>query len=237
MSVDEYMQKQDRTFDTFRSTFDLGPASPVRAITRRTDQLRTNHASTSSIPSLRDILMHAPVDHDDSEPNTAVAPMHFAPQMRRIEAAPWEATSDRVDTDDDKKTKKARRKGNLFSKFRRVTSINRTPEVAPLSPISIDNSPIETTSSTYAPISPAPSPVPQLLVNRADVPLGPVIDSEIVDADTLSLAFRPIDPNIIQLRPTQHTNEPKSAVPRITCTFDTLNPKDRMSRMFDNLEF
>ena len=92
MSVDAYIQRQDRTFDTFRSKFSLGPPSPLRepSVNNAKTSRRPQRAPEKSTSTLQEILASAPVEHENNDVKESVSPMRFAPQMRRFDPAPWE---------------------------------------------------------------------------------------------------------------------------------------------------
>lgn len=200
MSVDAYLQRQDKTFDTFRSTFDLGPASPLR-VTKPVAELKNPvRSSANSTSTLHEILASAPDAVEDLKVQDS--PMRFAPKMRRLDLAPWEGSSEAnlllpVESPEEdeanpealseNKSKRPRGKG-LFSKFRRATSgssnravsnrsISPTPE--PVSPVS-QSSPVITypahqiaTVQETAIITPSIISYPIPLIVHTEPPLSP----------------------------------------------------------------
>lgn len=255
MSLSAYRERQDRTFDTFRNKFGIVRGSSREAV----PQIDANPVSSTrengrtraiSSATCRDILVNIS-DHDE-EPghNKESERVVFAPQIRRLDIAPWEGEMTRDDSipRPDKKSR-----SSILSKFRRKSTRNSRLGEADSGLRAI--SPSLSTSPT--PSSPG-TPRSAIFKDESDTSSGPTTpmmtdaaensDLQQTATSECEIKFLPVDPNILHLkRPISVIHEdgevkamkPSSSTPQIHYEiFETpKRAQDRMSRMFDGLKF
>lgn len=261
MSLDAYKERQDRTFDTFRSRFNhQGLEKVVTTTARRSDSSssRSKHGRTSSTCTFGE-LSNQMLDMEEADSPIATTPqLSFTPQIRKLEHAPWEDSKGRVD--EMSKPKKSR--SSILKKLRKVTSGGKSNQVTHQVPFVDSQVPDDdTTSTSPRALSDASSKlhdtifIEQVLATtptarsgrRSDVPLGKPIDLAAVRSVHTTIAFGPVDPNILHLRQPvtvipeddeYRSLKPSASTPQIHYESEqSTDRKDRMSRMFDGLQF
>lgn len=263
MSVAAYMERQDRTFGTFRSKFSLDTGTNKTELEERdTISALTKPAPirSTSAATLEESLT-SPLDHEEIEISTPVGPtMRFAPQLRRLDVAPWEdVESLAIGNKPDKATKKASKsRTSIFRKFRRVASAPTPNRVSDAEPVSSPDTGSSFTGSlepetssevqtdgpkTDKSPSQAPATPPRTSIGRHIAPLGRPLETD----KEGPIVFAPVDPAISDLKQPvtmiledgeYKVMKPSLSTPQIQYDFDSpQKQRDRMSRMFDNLVF
>lgn len=264
MSVDAYIEKQDRTFGTFRSKFILD----THTCTRQTNAEKSDNGATTIDPDqsrsasaspFADLLT-SPLEQDDSDFNSSAGPtILFAPQIRRLDIAPWEVVEElSIAEKPIKATRKSSKpRSNIFRKFKRVTageasaptvnndSATSCHDTLPSSSTSFEEPEVSFRTGPESERQPSGSPSTPHNVSgiRHIAALGRPFDTEKED----SMVFAPVDPNIIDLGRHPRTvleaenyraMKPSLSTPQINYEVDSPEQqRDRMSRMFDNLVF
>lgn len=259
MNLDSYIERQDRTFDTFRTKFSL--VQPKNASVAGIDPPApvTGRDRTTSSATFRDFLIS--IDQDEPEiqsPREPSPSLSFTPRIRRLDVAPWEKQDEALETQTRIKTTKKSRQG-IFSKLiRRSTRHSKqiTEQEAYLEgdrergvfgsdePKEAVRTGMTLSTKSTSDVSNASSiPEPVSLIGSPVVALGKPLGAEVGSA----IAFGPVDPNILYLRQPigsiaeegeYKVMKPSLSTPQIQYELESPgNQKDRMSRMFDGLQF
>lgn len=239
MSLDAYKERQDRAFDTFRSKFSLyeRPQRPDLPRSKSITSKRLN-GRTASASSFGDLSGQA-LDNEELDPPSVPSPqLTFSPQIRKIQTAPWETTMETPE-----KSKKSRT--SIMRKLRRVTSSNKT--LGSVTEVRCGNSITDKHADVVVFVD-RPQPVTLTMATTGvEQRLGKPQDLTIVQEAQRTIAFGPVDPNILHLRhPVEVIREdtdykvmkPSRSTPQIEYEGENSpQKKDRMSRMFDGLHF
>ncbi|CCG83998.1 protein of unknown function [Taphrina deformans PYCC 5710] len=239
MSLDAYKERQDRAFDTFRSKFSLYERVQRPDLPRSNSTVsKRSSGKTKSASSLGDISGQT-MDNEELDVPTVPAPqLTFSPQIRKLQTAPWENNME-----EPTKTKKSRT--SIMRRLRRVTANTKTSSFV------ADGGPNDTSTDKLSEVvvfADRPQHTgPAIATAADDKPLRTPAPLSIVQEAQQTIAFGPVDPNIVHLRhPVEVIAEdeaycfmkPSRSTPQIEYELENSpQKKDRMSRMFDGLHF
>lgn len=255
MSFSAYRERQDRTFDTFRSKFGIVRNGTHGLVSQTTNNLDASardsvRARAMSSATCRDILVNISDYDEDIGHDKETERVVFAPQIRRLDIAPWEDEALREELSP-RQEKKPR--SSILSKFRRKSSrTSRLGEtdtsLQPCSPnLSISPTPSSPSTPHTAIFRDDPVSEHSLSASTNSEPSIGFQSKPSVEPEC-DIKFLPVDPNIVHLRrPISVIHEdgeirvikPSNSTPQIQHELFEIpqRTQDRMSRMFDGLKF